>query len=197
MSNAGGRRERKKRETMDRIANCAAELFSSRGYDATTMEDIGECADVSRATVFNHFARKEDLVLAWFDTRRVGLADLLTEYTDRPDDATSRLRQAFRALARIFEEDPGTGRGMMRAWLLAGGPLLTPGSPTERLFADVIQAGQRQGNIAQDVDADTAGRLLFDAYAGVLYRWVAADKPISLEHHLASTLELILGGIAT
>jgi AcrR family transcriptional regulator len=193
-----GRRERKKIESRERIVDCAAALFTSRGYDTTTMEDVGECADVSRATVFNYFPRKEDLVLAWFDSRRADIAGMLTGSDNSPGATTSRLHLAFRALAHILEDDAETGRGMMRAWFHAGGPLLTPDSDTARLFADAIRAGQEQGDFAPDLDPDRAGHLLFDAYSGVLYRWVTADdEDTGLEHDLAATLDVILRGIAT
>ena len=61
-----GRRERKKLETRERIFESGVALFAAHGYDSTTMEQIGERADVSRATVFNYFARKEDIVFEWF-----------------------------------------------------------------------------------------------------------------------------------
>jgi AcrR family transcriptional regulator len=197
MSTELGRRARKKVESRERIVDCAAALFASRGYDATTMEDIGECADVSRATVFNYFPRKEDLVLAWFDGRRADFAGVF-DGTERPTgDTSTRLRDAFRALARVFEDDPPIGRGMVRAWLQAGGPLLSPDSDTTRVFADAIRSGQDRGDIAQDTDPDRAGLLLFDAYLGVLIRWVTVpdDQP-DLEESLVATLDLILDGIA-
>jgi AcrR family transcriptional regulator len=184
-------------ESRDRIVECAAKLFGVRGYQDTTMEDIGECADVSRATVFNYFPRKEDLVLAWFDSRRADLAGKLVAGGDRSDDTPNRLREAFRALARIFEDDPRNGRGMVRAWLQAGGPRLTSDSATTRLFAAAIRAGQERGEIPRETDPDRAGRLLFDAYLGVLYRWVTAkNPPEDLETSLLAVLDLLLRGIA-
>src|SRR5918999_1378006 len=74
-----GRRERKKLETRERIFESGVALFAAHGYDATTMEQIGERADVSRATVFNYFARKEDIVFAWFDRMRAEFAKALAE----------------------------------------------------------------------------------------------------------------------
>ena len=197
MSIATSLRERKKRDAKRRIVECAARLFASRGYDATTMEDIGECADVSRATVFNYFQKKEDVVLAWFTDRREGLANLLSE-KDEPGDAPTQLRQAFRALARIFESDPEHGRGMVRAWLQVGGPLLTPESDTSGLFAATIRGGQSQGSFAKTIDPTCAGRVLFDAYQGELIRWATAEGELpDLEGPLAEILEIILSGIAT
>jgi AcrR family transcriptional regulator len=182
---------------MDRIVECAAALFGARGYTVTTMEDIGECADVSRATVFNYFPKKEDLVVAWFDRRRADVAGAFAPRDDRLHDTSHRLRRAFRALARVFEDTPKNGRGMVRAWLQAGGPLLTPDSDTTRLFAAAIRAGQARGDISRETDADLAGRLLFDAYIGVLHRWVTAKhQPEDLETRLLAVLDLLLRGIA-
>jgi AcrR family transcriptional regulator len=56
-----GLRERKKRETRQRIADVAMGLFMMRGFDKTTVADIAEAADVSVNTVFNYFKTKEDL----------------------------------------------------------------------------------------------------------------------------------------
>ena len=59
----GELRESKKRETRQRISNVATELFYARGFDAVTIEEIAAAANVSKMTVFNYFARKEDLLL--------------------------------------------------------------------------------------------------------------------------------------
>jgi AcrR family transcriptional regulator len=57
-----GLRERKKRETVERITTVAASLFAERGFEAVAVVDIARIADVSEQTVYNHFPTKEDLV---------------------------------------------------------------------------------------------------------------------------------------
>jgi AcrR family transcriptional regulator len=56
-----GLRESKKRETRQRISDIATTLFLARGFDVVTVDEIAAAARVSKVTVFNYFARKEDL----------------------------------------------------------------------------------------------------------------------------------------
>lgn len=58
-----GLRERKKRRTFTAIHEAAMELIAERGYNAVTVADIAEAAEVSRATVFAYYPAKEDIVL--------------------------------------------------------------------------------------------------------------------------------------
>jgi AcrR family transcriptional regulator len=58
-----GLRERKKAMTRATIQSCALRLFREQGYDATTIEQIIDAADVSETTFFRYFPTKEDVVL--------------------------------------------------------------------------------------------------------------------------------------
>jgi AcrR family transcriptional regulator len=57
-----GLRERKKLKTRAAIHDAAMRLFAERGYNATTIADIADAAEVSRATFFSYYASKDDVV---------------------------------------------------------------------------------------------------------------------------------------
>ncbi|MFS8111410.1 TetR family transcriptional regulator [Rhizobium jaguaris] len=80
-----GRRERKRRQTRERIEAVALTLFLERGFDGTTIEDITEAADVSKRSFFDYFPSKEEVVFAWQDSFSDELADAIAV---QPKDAS-------------------------------------------------------------------------------------------------------------
>jgi AcrR family transcriptional regulator len=79
------RRSRKRLATRQSISNAATRLFNERGFDQVTVDDIAEAADVGRKTVFNHFARKEDM---FFDLDDAAREDLCAALLSRVSDVT-------------------------------------------------------------------------------------------------------------
>ena len=58
-------RERKRRETRQRVAEAGKRLFLINGYDATTLDAIAEEAGISRRAFFSYFKSKDDIILFW------------------------------------------------------------------------------------------------------------------------------------
>jgi AcrR family transcriptional regulator len=96
---AEGLRERKKRETRQRISDIATGLFLEHGFVTVTIADVAEAADVSVNTVYNYFPAKEDL---FFD-RSQGVVDRLSRWVRGRDAGESATRAVLRELRAEIE----------------------------------------------------------------------------------------------
>lgn len=64
-----GRRERKKLQTRQRIFEVADDLFTRKGYDAVTTQEIAEAADVGTGTLFRYARNKAELLIMVMNER--------------------------------------------------------------------------------------------------------------------------------
>jgi len=80
-----GPRERKKRETRQRVAETGLRLFLAHGFDDTTLDVIAEAAGISRRAFFSYFKSKDDIVMFWQGAGWASVrADLLRTSPDVP-----------------------------------------------------------------------------------------------------------------
>lgn len=97
-----GRRASLGRGARERILTAAAELFVRQGFNATGVNDLHKAARVSKRTLYQHFASKDDLIIAYLaEYGRMGPTATLLGREDLTP--RSRLLELFTALA-----DPAT-----------------------------------------------------------------------------------------
>ena len=116
-----GRRERRRESTRQALVSAALELFCKNGYDATTVEQITEAADVSPRTFFHHFRSKEEVLFGGHRQRREELIDALRVELDR-QPVWPATRDAMLTVVDAFEADPAFFRA--RATLYSREPAL-------------------------------------------------------------------------
>jgi AcrR family transcriptional regulator len=148
---AQGLRERKKAKTRAAIQRHALRLFQKQGYEATTVEQIAEAAEVSPSTFFRYFPTKEDVVL--YDPID---PILIAAFEAQPAELSpiQAMRRAIHAVyGRISPEDLAEQRE--RGMLIFTVPelrmrMLDEALRSSQMFADMVarRVGRRPDDLA-------------------------------------------------
>ena len=96
-------------EVARHIARSAARLFSSRGYDATSVREIVEAAGVTKPTLYYHFGSKEGLAQALLKPL-TSLGETLQRIAGSEGEPTSILVRLFEAHFAFCREEPDRAR---------------------------------------------------------------------------------------
>ena len=190
-----GLRERKKIKTRIAIREAAYRLIAEQGYEATTIEQIAESAEVSPSTVFRYFPAKEDIVLT--DEYDPVLEE---ELRARPADEPwlDSLRQVMRRAVRLSEgaEDPEVTR--LRTKLMVEVPavrarMMESMSVTGRLLCRVI--GERTGRDPDGLDVRVHAMALIGGLRETLLYWAERGRQDDLADLVDRTLDVLENGL--
>jgi AcrR family transcriptional regulator len=174
---AVGRRERKKEETKLRIFLAAAQLFHEKGFDATTVDEIAERADVSKGTFFNYFPRKEALG-SYLTEEWLGEIEAAARETERA--AEERLLELLTMGAESYGENRELARVVARYTMqqLCAPTEETVG--TQRRLNEAFDAiwlqGQERGEFRADIEPMMARGVLGAVFIGAVMWWVGSPE---------------------
>lgn len=170
----GGRRERRRLETRERIFRAALDLFAERGFMETTVEDITEAADVGKGTFFNYFPTKEH-VLATYGAERVATVErALQEASKGSRPVMDVLRELAAGIAGQAAESPALVRAIFAAHASCTAvrdELQTRMHTARRLLAQIFRLAQQRGEVRRDVSPMVLARLVQTVFHGVMGSW--------------------------
>jgi len=177
-----GLREGGKLDKRERIRAAARELFSSHGFEAATLRQIAERAQVALGTLFNYARDKRDLTFLLFN-------DDLSRLVDEAIAASARERQVFEQVLAIWEphyrfyaRDPVLCRILLRDMYF-----YSEGHEAQRFRAiegrlrdhllTVVAAAQREGQLASSASPEDIAALLFFVFEGSVRYWMHEEQP--------------------
>jgi AcrR family transcriptional regulator len=149
------------------VLDAAREMFTERGVDAVTIEEIATRAMVSPATVYNYFVSKNDLLIAMLEHEWSGAEARLATLGPRPgDDPATAMTRLVAAYNRLDEEfgPPDLWRQLLAASFVASPAVRVSYQQISDRFAVLLgrhlQDLADAGRLDPDADIDSLARAL-------------------------------------
>jgi AcrR family transcriptional regulator len=167
----GGLRERKKLRTRIAIQDAALELFIEKGFDATTVDEIAERAEVSKATFFRYFGTKGDVI---FGNDGYENEDLRHAIIARPT-AEDDLEAVARAIREEWVPSIDPRRVARQTKAASTSPLVRGlsfdlGMRWQAVISEALAV--RHGLAAPDAHCQVVASLVFTAFSRAVNHWV-------------------------
>ncbi|HKS82141.1 MAG TPA: TetR/AcrR family transcriptional regulator [Candidatus Acidoferrales bacterium] len=199
---AKGRRNRKKAAVRSKIIGAAIRLFSEKGLEHVSVDQIAESADVGKGTIYNYFRSKEDIVVAFMaDFERRALAripSLLTSNRslDRAlaDFARAQLRwrRPYHAFVRIFLAQMFSHTAEFMPHMVEMQKAID--APMEALF----QSLQQRGLMRKDVPLSELVLVFKTLRLGLTALWAVEGPPfLGTEKVLRRAMQIFSEGLGT
>ncbi|MFJ8075118.1 TetR/AcrR family transcriptional regulator [Streptomyces sp. NPDC096176] len=166
-----GLRARKKQRTRDALVRVALELFTTQGYERTTVDEIADAVEVSQRTFFRYFASKEEVALA---VQEIMESHYVAALRRRPtqegpfDALRNAVFASWDSIGEAVEEIVPVDLHMRSFQMIESTPALLAAhmrrsTEMEEALARLI--ADREG---LDVDTDPRPRVVVAAFSGVM-----------------------------
>ena len=85
-----GTKQRRRGNTRQRIQDVALELFAEQGYEKTSLREIAERLEVTKAALYYHFKTKEDILVSIFEDLARPMDDLIAWGREQPHNLETK-----------------------------------------------------------------------------------------------------------
>lgn len=178
------------------LVDAAARLFQQKGYQNTTIDDLAEEVGISKPTVYQYVKSKGWLLETIFETVLQRLKEDQVHVIETIEDPAEQFRETIRhyvqavadlrAYFNIFfgeeAELPARLRKKFRVWA----------REMTDVFADILAACGKRGEVRTDVDPRVAAFLLIGMLASTA-RWFDPKGPLSTEDLAEQVIRMMEG----
>lgn len=156
----------------DRILDAAAESFATHGSRGASMRAIADAAGMRAPSIYNHFASKDELLIAVGKRYFAALVPELHSASRMPGSGVARLENLIRAATAVATEHPFDHLTMVRELMQVrrepgAESLVTDGQRCIAIWHMVIRRGQSDGSVRTDITPAGMTWLIFTAITGL------------------------------
>jgi AcrR family transcriptional regulator len=152
--------------------------FNTRGYDATSMEDLSRAAGITKSSFYHHVSGKEELLRAALERALDGLFGILEEPASQEGPALQRLRHIIRRQVEVLTSELPYVTLLLRVrgntdterWALARRRAF------DASIASLVADAVADGEVRAGVEPSLAARLLSGTVNSII-EWYRPGRP--------------------
>lgn len=171
-------------ETKQNLFKSALKLFSERGYDTVSVEDITTEAGTSKGSFYTYFENKEHVLVEQFkqvDDYYLKVYKNLRKKKNAPEKLMAFVKKQQQyvvkemGIANVKILYSNQIRNKIENTFIVG-----KDRPVYRIIQEIIEEGQKEGNFRKDIPAVELVKLVIRCMRGSLYEWCLNDGNYSL-----------------
>lgn len=176
----------------------AIDIFASKGYHSTTMDEVAQSMGIAKGTIYYHFKNKEEL---YFSTIKLGmhiLENMVREATAACSGVEEKIEAVISGQLIFINEYSDIAYIFLRE--LNGNNLLRDFSQDalnsyKKIIQGILAEGQSTAVFKKDLDAETAAVAMFGMIATVALHHHRQGKSMSMDETKRNLIKMIFEGL--
>ncbi len=191
-----------KKAVKKRILHAAEDLFSSKGYHETSMDNIVEKSGMSKGAIYGHFKSKENLFLEILEKQQTSTLSQIKSSFSPKDSPMKKLEKAVEmAFSSQVEHSRETCR--MNLEFFVAVPKIEALKPrlenryatVHKFIAEIIEEGVKKGEFRQDIDVDSLVSIIIATLDGLSLHWATLGPDFDWQQIKNIFVTVLLNGI--
>lgn len=193
-----GIRETKKQQTRQAIMQAAIKLFSEKGFESTSIEELAKEAGIGKGTIYSYFQTKTDILYAFCEDELVSLHQELTDNADCEIPILKRMVEIYMSEFHLITENREFGRLFMQQTAFPREADLNQHLENENIYFSLLfpllAKAQERGELRKDLDLLHITGHFYGLYLLMVSAWFTGRIPteeaeITLETLFRQALE--------
>jgi TetR/AcrR family transcriptional regulator, fatty acid metabolism regulator protein len=183
------------------ILTAAIKVFAERGFSQSTIAQIAQEARVADGTIYLYFKNKDDILVQFYERMTEHVSERFWDAVNRGQTAAEKLHNLIHAHLELFQNEPSgavvyQGETHLQ-WRLVQEPTRQMSKMYRDVISKVVELGQQEGSIRNDIYVGLVKRLINGAVEEVINTWIHTGRDHDLAAMAEPLVDLFFRGIGT
>lgn len=191
------RRQIKALKTKNKLLETALKLFSEKGYDHVSVDEIVTTSGFSKGAFYTHFASKYEVFLEKFKE----IDDFYIQFMKTIDNQLTSEQKLITLNKAQMDYLNQLGKEIIRTIYqnaLTPTPnnfLMRPDRPLNHIIERIVIDGQQKGELTTSLSSKTITTMITRTIRGTIYDWCTQDDSFDLQQQSVQFLTMLLKGL--